>query len=140
MTRPIHLFDSLTSETTPAGGNTYTTFSYDERRMLEMRARYARAELLGNLVSDAILWVAKQYRRLATAIKQDFKLRAAEAQLHRMSDRELQDLGLCRADIPFAVREVPVEGVEPQIDNHLHAEIAAANRNSSPAIFWAGRA
>lgn len=141
MTRPIHLFDSLTSETTPAGGNTYIpTFSYDERRILEMRARYARAELVGNLVSDAVLWVAKQCQRLVAAIKADFKLRAAEAQLHRMSDRELQDLGLCRADISFAVREVAVEGVEPVIDNHLHAEIAAANRNSSPAIFWAGRA
>ena len=141
MTRPIHLFDNLTSETTPAGGNIYTpTFSHDERRAIEMRARYARAEMVGNLVSDAILWVAKQYQRLASAIKADFKMRAAEAQLHRMSDRELQDLGLCRSDIAFAVREMQVEGIEPAIDNHLHAEIAAANRNSSPAIFWAGRA
>ena len=141
MTRPIDLFDNLTSEATSAGGNTYgANVSYDKRRRLEMRARYARAELVGNLVSDAILWAARQCGRLATAIKGDLKLRAAEAQLLRMSDRELQDLGLTRADIPFAVREVQVEGVVPQIDNHLHAEIAAANRNSGPAIFWAGRA
>ena len=32
-----------------------------------------------------------------------------------MSDRELADLGLSRADIPFAVRET-VEGVMPQFD------------------------
>ena len=32
-----------------------------------------------------------------------------------MSDRELSDLGLCRADIHFAVRET-AEGVMPQFD------------------------
>jgi uncharacterized protein YjiS (DUF1127 family) len=141
MTRPIHLFDSLTSESTPAGGNTLTkTSSFNERRLLEMRARYARAELVGNAISDAILWLGRRFKRLLTAVKDDFKLRQAEAQLYRMSDRELADLGLCRADIPFAVREVPVEGVMPQFDNHHGADVAAANRNSSPAIFWAGRA
>ena len=49
------------------------------------------------------------------AIKADFKLRAAEAQLLRMSDRELADLGLSRGDITFAVREA-AEGVTPQFD------------------------
>jgi uncharacterized protein YjiS (DUF1127 family) len=141
MTRPIHLFDSLTSETMPAGGNaTKTELSHDERRLLEMRARHARAELVGNIFSDAILWIAKRFRSVVEAVKADFSLRKAEGQLHRMSDRELADLGLCRADIPFAVRHVAVEGVAPQIDNHFAAEVAAANRNSSPAIFWAGRA
>ena len=52
---------------------------------------------------------------LVGGIKADLKLRAAEAQLHRMSDRELSDLGLCRADITFAVREA-AEGVAPQFD------------------------
>jgi len=143
MTRPINEFDNLTSET-QAGGNAYkATFAHEDRLALEMRARYARAEMLGNLVSDAVLWIAGQVRRAAAAVKADLKLRTAEAQLFRMSDRELADLGLCRADIPFAVREEQVEGVVPATalaDNHLHADIAAANRNGGAAIFWAGRA
>ena len=64
---------------------------------------------------DAGLWLARLIKRAAAAVKTDFKVRAAEAQLYRMTDRELSDLGLTRADIPFAVRE-PVEGVMPQVD------------------------
>jgi uncharacterized protein YjiS (DUF1127 family) len=140
MTRPIHHFDSLTTEAGPAGGNSLMSdVSYNERRLLEMRARYSRAAMVGNALTDSILWVGRLFKRLAAAIKEDFKVRAAEEQLHRMSDRELADLGLCRADIPFAVRKHEVEGVEPAIDNHYAADVAAANRNN-PAIFWAGRA
>lgn len=142
MTQPIQMFENLTSGTAPAGENDLTKmgFSFDDRRLLEMRARYARAAMVANHVTDAILWIARRFKRLSGAIKEDFKLRAAEAQLYRMSDRELADLGLTRADIPFAIREVHVEGVTPQFDNHHAAEVAAANRNASPAIFWAGRA
>lgn len=141
ITRQLYLIDSLTSESTPAGGNAVkSNLSHDERRLLEARARYARAELMGNFVSDALLWAGAQFKRLVARIKGHFKLRAAEDQLYRMSDRELADLGLCRADIPFAVRETPVEGVTPRFDNHYAAEIAAANRNTTPAILWAGRA
>ncbi len=60
-------------------------------------------------------------------IKADLKLRAAEAQLHRMSDRELSDLGLCRADITFAIREA-AEGVTPAFEG-AGERIAAANQN-----------
>ncbi len=141
ITRQLYLMDSLTSESTPAGGNAVeANATHNERQVLEMRARYARAELVGSLAGDAVLWLSRQFNRLVAAIKADFKLRTAEAQLYRMSDRELSDLGLCRADIPFAVREVKVEGVMPQVDNHYAAEVAAANRNAGPAIFWAGRA
>ena len=139
MTQPILMFDSLTSETTPAGGNAYRTFSHDERRLLEMRARYARAELVGNLISDAILWMARQAKRLVAAIQEDSKLRKAEAQLFRMSDRELSDLGLCRADIPFAIRAATVEGVVPEFKT-VAEPVVAANRNDTPSLFWAGRA
>ena len=127
MTRPIHLFDSLTSETTPAGGNmTKMDFSFDERRLLEARARYARAEMAANLLTDAMLWLGKQSRSLVAAVKADLKLRTAEAQLFRMSDRELSDLGLCRADIPFAVREAT--GVVPAFDAAT-GTVAASNEN-----------
>ncbi|MFI5000314.1 MAG: DUF1127 domain-containing protein [Reyranellales bacterium] len=142
MTQPIQMFENLTSETAPAGGNALTKlgFSFEDRRLIERQARYARAALVADSLTDGLLWVVRQYRRLTAAIKADFKLRAAEAQLFRMSDRELADLGLCRAEIHFAVREAHVEGVTPQIDTHHAAEAAAANRNASPAIFWAGRA
>jgi uncharacterized protein YjiS (DUF1127 family) len=127
MTRPIHLFDSLTSETTPAGGNTIkTVFSFDERRLLEARARYARAEMAANLLTDGMLWLGKQYRSLVAAMKADLKLRTAEAQLFRMSDRELSDLGLCRADIPFAVREAA--GLVPAFDAAT-GTVSASNEN-----------
>ncbi len=141
MTQPIQMFENLTSETAPAGGNvTKTGFSHDERRVLELHARYARSQMLANVITDAILWVGRLYQRSTAALKADFRLRAAEAQLYRMGDRELADLGLCRGDIPFAVREAAAaEGIAPQFDAHA-GTIAPANQNNSPAIFWAGRA
>jgi hypothetical protein len=44
-----------------------------------------------------------------------------------MSDRELSDLGLCRADIHFAVRET-TEGVMPQFDA-VSGHVTPANQN-----------
>ena len=140
MTQPIVIFKDLTSETAPAGGNVAKTgFSHEDRHGLELNARYGRSQMIAHLVTDAILWVAGQYKSGAAALKANFKLRAAEAQLYRMSDRELADLGLCRADISYAVREAASEGVSPEFVTHT-APVEAANRNTSPTIFWAGRA
>ena len=133
MTQPIQMFENLTSETTPAGGNAYikTTFQTGsplvDRRLFELRARYARAELLANALGDAVLWLSRQVAKLKAAVRADFHLRAAESQLRRMSDRELADMGLCRADIAFAVRE-PAEGVMPQID-HVSQGVVPVNEN-----------
>src|SRR5512139_4067895 len=117
MTQPIRTFEDLTSETAPAGGNDLTrlNLSFEDRRLLELRARYARAEVMANGLGDVILWLRRQVGRLTSGIKADLKLRAAESQLFRMTDRELSDIGLCRSDIPFAVREVP-HGISPQFD------------------------
>ena len=126
MTQPIQMFENLTSETSPAGGNDIaktTALSFEDRRMLEMRARYARAELVANGLADALLWLGRQYSRLVAAIRTNFKLRAAEAQLVRMSDRELADIGLTRGDIHFAIREPAAEGIAPEI---AHARATAA--------------
>ena len=129
MTQPIRTFKDLTSETAPAGGNANSkiTVTLDDRRLIELRARYARAEWLANALGGAILWVGRQYDRAVGGIKADLKLRAAEAQLHRMSDRELSDLGLCRADITFAIREA-AEGVTPQFER-AGQRVPAANQN-----------
>ncbi len=130
MTQPIQMFENLTSETSPAGGNDIaktTNLSFEDRRMLELRARYARAELVANGLADALLWLGRQYSRLVGAIKADFKVRAAESQLFRMSDRELADIGLTRGDIHFAIRESAVEGIAPEIA-HARA-VPAANEN-----------
>ncbi len=127
MTQPIRTFKDLTSETAPAGGNTKLNLSFDDRRLLEMRARHARAELLADVLTDGILWLGRQWRRLIDGIKADLKLRAAEAQLLRMSDRELADLGLSRSDIPFAVREA-AHGVSPEIGG-VTEQPAPANQN-----------
>ena len=144
MTQPIQIFKNLTSETAPAGGNVATTeFGHEDRRLLELSARSARSRALATVLVDGIVGAAGLYQRIAAAVKANFKLRAAEAQLFRMSDRELADLGLSRAEIPFAVREAQVEGVEPAFDVERAAHEAAvshANRNERPAIFWAGRA
>ena len=141
MTQPIQTFENLTSETS-AGGNDLTKlgFSFNDRRLIERRARYARAALLADGLTEAMLWLSRQAKRLVAAVKADYRLRAAEAQLFRMSDRELADLGLSRAEIPFAVREAHVEGIAPQFDGTLVPEAAPANRNERPAILWAGRA
>ena len=116
MTQPIRTLNNLTSETSPAGGNDISKFSlsFEERRLLYLRARYARAEVLGNALGDMILWLRRTFGRLTAGIKENYKLRAAETQLNRMTDRELADLGLCRADIAFAVRET--KGFRPQFD------------------------
>jgi len=141
MTQPIEKFQKLTTEVS-AGGNDLTKlgFSFDDRRVIERRAHYARAALIADGLTDALLWLGRQAKRAIEAIKADYRLRAAEAQLFRMSDRELRDLGLSRAEIPFAVREAHVEGVMPAFDAAHEAAVAAANRNERPAIFWAGRA
>jgi uncharacterized protein YjiS (DUF1127 family) len=117
MTQPIQMFENLTSETSPAGGNDVakTPLSFEDRRMLEMRARYARAELVANSLADILVWLGRQYSRFVGLIKTQFKLRAAESQLLRMSDRELADIGLCRGDIHFAIRETAAEGIVPEI-------------------------
>lgn len=121
MSQPIQMFENLTSETTPAGGNATVKTTYQtgsalvDRRLLELHARYARAEFMANALGDAILWLRRQGARLAAAIRADLRMRHAESQLYRMSDRELSDMGLCRADIAFAVREA-AEGLMPSID------------------------
>lgn len=124
MTQPIQMFENLTSETSPAGGNDIakTTLTFEDRRILELRARYARAEMVANGLADALVWLGRQYSRFVGAIKTEYKVRAAESQLIRMTDRELADIGLCRGDIPFAIRET-VEGIAPEI---AHASAAAA--------------
>lgn len=116
MTQPIRTLNNLSSETSPAGGNDIAKFSlsFEERRLLDLRARYARAELAANALGDMILWLRRTFGRLTAGIRENHKLRAAETQLHRMTDRELADLGLCRADIAFAVRET--QGFRPQFD------------------------
>ncbi len=129
MTQPIQMFENLTSETAPAGRKDIAKagFSFADRRMIELRARYARAELMANALGDGLLWLGRQYDRLLAGIKADLRLRAAEAQLFRMTDRELADLGLARGDIPFAVREA-AEGLTPQIDAVTGGTIAV-NQN-----------
>jgi uncharacterized protein YjiS (DUF1127 family) len=128
MTQPIQMFESLTSETTPAGRKEIAMAgTFEDRRLLELRARYARAEFMANSLGDALLWVGRQYNRLVAGIKADLKLRAAEAQLLRMTDRELADLGLARGDIQFAVREA-AEGVAPRFDT-VTGGMIAANQN-----------
>ena len=144
MTQPIQKFQKLTSEVS-AGGNDLTKlgFSSDDRRLFERRARFARAALVADGVTEGLLWLGRQAKRAVDAVKADHKLRVAESQLLRMSDRELADLGLSRAEIPFAVREAHVEGVAPAFDaaQAAHeAAVSAANRNERPAIYWAGRA
>lgn len=129
MTQPIQMFENLTSETAPAGrkDDVKAGFTLADRHMIELRARYARAEFVANALGDALLWIGRQYGRLVGGIKADLKLRAAEAQLFRMSDRELADLGLARGDIQFAVREA-AEGIAPQIDA-VTGTVIAANQN-----------
>ncbi len=127
MTRPIETFDNLTSEISPAGGNVSKhVLTLNDRQYYEQRARYERAEMMANALGDLGLWVGRQYRRLVDAVRGDLKLRAAEAQLHRMTDRELADLGLTRADIAFAVREAV--GEAPLVDT-TGAPAVAANGN-----------
>ncbi len=129
MTQPIQVFENLTSETTPAGGNALAKmgFSFEDRRLIEREARFARAAAVAESITDVLLWVRRQFNRLTAGLKADFRLRSAEAQLLRMSDRELSDLGLCRADIHFAVRET-AEGVMPQFDV-VSDHVTPANQN-----------
>lgn len=127
MTQPIRTFKDLSSETAPAGGNAKSGMSFEDRRLLEMRARTVRAQLIADGLVDALLWMGRQWRRLIDGIRTDFRLRAAEAQLYRMTDRELADLGLARSDIHFAVREA-AHGVAPEV-GRFDGNMDAANQN-----------
>ena len=127
MTQPIRTFKELSSTAAPAGGNAKTALPFDERRLLEMRARTARAQLLADAGMDALRWLGRLGRRLLGAVRTNFKLRAAEAELYRMTDRELADIGLSRPDIPFAVRE-HAHGVAPEVTG-FDGALAAANQN-----------
>jgi uncharacterized protein YjiS (DUF1127 family) len=113
MTQPIHAL-------------TKRSFTSEDVRLFEHRARYLRAAMLACVLTDAVQWVRRQVRRFTAVVKAHSKLRAAEAQLHRMSDRELADFGLCRANIFFAVREAV--GETPQFDVATGPAIAA-NQN-----------
>ena len=75
MTQPIQMFESLTSETTPAGrkDTVKAGFTIADRHMIELRARYARAEFVANALGDALLWIGRQYGRLVVGIKSDLK-------------------------------------------------------------------
>src|SRR5258708_35765163 len=87
MPQPIQTFENLTSETS-AGGNDLTKlgFSFDDRRLIERRARYARAALLADVLTGALLWLSRKARGVVEAVKADHKRRAAESQLLGMSD------------------------------------------------------
>jgi uncharacterized protein YjiS (DUF1127 family) len=126
MTQPIRTFKDLSSETAPAGGNAKVDLSVEERRSLERVARTALGQLITDTLVDTLLWIGRQYRRLVDGVKADFRLRAAEAQLYRMTDRELADLGLSRSDIHFAVREA-VHGIAPETG--FDGQVTAANQN-----------
>lgn len=126
MTQPIRTFKNLETQATPAGGNSNWHLSFDERRALEVQARAARAEMLVDGLLEGFAWIGRQWQSLVEAIRADLKLRAAEKELYRMSDRELADLGLSRSDIPFAVRKV--HGIAPDLHGFEHGA-AAANQN-----------
>ena len=49
------------------------------------------------------------------------------SELSQLSDRELADIGLCRGDISFAIREV-AHGVPPEINGEMRP-VSAANQN-----------
>jgi uncharacterized protein YjiS (DUF1127 family) len=106
MSQPIQTLQNLTSETTPAGGNVSNRFGLFQ-------------------------WIRTPFRHLISAVKADFRLRAAEAQLFRMTDRELADVGLSRGDIPFAVRRANDEAVtgEAPMIGSTTAAARAANEN-----------
>ena len=118
MTQPIQMFENLTSETSPAGGNAHYQDGLYRRRppVDRMRARYA-ARRGGRRNPDRRPPVGGPAGTAASSAGDQSRLQAAraEAQLLRMSDRELADLGLSRADIHFAVRET-AEGVMPQFE------------------------
>ncbi len=124
MTQPIQKFQGLASETTPAGGNDLNGlgFEHDDGRGLEQRARYERAAML----TGALLWLGRQSSRLVESVKANRRIRVAEDQLYRMSDRELADIGLSRAEIPFAIRQAA--GATPAFRGATGAA-GAANQN-----------
>src|SRR5262249_3293524 len=101
--------------------------SHEDRRLIEKQARYARAAVVADSFTEALMWMHRRYKQLVDGVKTSFRMRAAEAQLLSMSDRELADIGLSRTDIPFAVRD-GASGVSPQIDV-VAGEVTAANQN-----------
>ena len=127
ITQRIATFKDLSSGAAPPRGNDKLGLPLENSRQVEMGVRTARAQRVADGFVDALLWVARQWSRLVDGVRADFRLRAAEAQLYRMTDRELADLGLSRSDIPFAVREV-AHGVAPEVAR-FDGTLDAANQN-----------
>ena len=137
MTQPIVIFKDLTSETEPAGGNVAKTgFSHEDRRLLERSARYARSRMIAHLLTDAILWVAGQYRRAGAALKANFRLRAAEAQLYLRAIANVRSRPVPRRHSvrrPRGGHRRRRAGVRDP-----HRPRRGGNRNTNPSLFWAG--
>jgi uncharacterized protein YjiS (DUF1127 family) len=118
ITRPIQVSSNLTREAAVRGADT----GYAVRRGL-ISGRPPQQEAGTRRVLfliDAGLWLASALKRWGSALRANARMRAAEQQLYRMSNRELSDLGLCRGDIAVAVREGTVRdaatGVMPQVE------------------------
>jgi uncharacterized protein YjiS (DUF1127 family) len=128
MTQPIRTFETFASEpTTGVVARPKLELSFDDYRRLEARARYARAEAVSEAIVNAGFWIAGKIKAAVAAYKANLALRDSEDQLRRMSDRELADLGLNRAEIEFAVRSL-AEGVAPEIKAPA-LPATAANQN-----------
>ena len=127
MTQPIRKFKNLSSEAASAGGNANFVVSYEDRRLLELQARSARGQLTADSLVAALRAAGRHWRRLVDGIRADFRLHSAEAELRRMSDRELADIGLARSDIPFAVRQPP-HGMMPSAGG-FDGTLEPANEN-----------
>ncbi|MBM3644206.1 MAG: DUF1127 domain-containing protein [Alphaproteobacteria bacterium] len=93
--------------------------------MVELRARYQRAEIVSEFLVDGLLWIGRGVKALAKGFAARARLVAAERQLEALDDRMLADLGVKRGDIPFAVRRAP-QGVAPEFGGVAHV-VPAAN-------------
>jgi uncharacterized protein YjiS (DUF1127 family) len=125
----IQTFEILTSEieTMEQAKAFKMGLTFEDREMLEMRARTARSEMIAGHIVDGILWIGAQFHRLGAWLKAGQRLRVAERQLMSMDDRMLADLGLTRGDVRFAVRRA-AEGDAPQFDE-VTGYVAPANQN-----------
>lgn len=85
--------------------STFTEISTTPDRLASRTCRMLRHEVALENRCDSI-GILTRIRASITVFRRSLRLREDEARLQRLDDRTLKDIGICRSEIPYVVRQV----------------------------------
>lgn len=107
----------------------FDRIDFDEAERIRKQARRDRAEIIGGALIRAVRAVFRGLGGVAQAFADAKRQHALYEELTRLTDRELRDIGINRADIPAVVAGV----VTRREDRRAPAVAAAAEPVQTPA-------